>query len=51
MVAHTELTMPDGRILKHAAHQCQPGTRWPYGGLEWPAILRLLNRRDLGWRN
>jgi hypothetical protein len=29
-------------VLAHTAHLYQPGTRRPYGVLEWPAMLRLL---------
>ena len=42
MAARTELTMPDERRLAYTAHLYQPGTRRPYGVLEWPAMLRLL---------
>ena len=42
MAARTELTMPGENVLAHTAHMYQPGTRRPYGILEWPAMLRLL---------
>jgi Class II Aldolase and Adducin N-terminal domain len=42
MAACTELTMPGENVLAHTAHLYQPGTRRPYGVLEWPAMLRLL---------
>jgi ribulose-5-phosphate 4-epimerase/fuculose-1-phosphate aldolase len=42
MAARTELTMPGENVLAHTAHLYQPGTRRPYGVLEWPAMLRLL---------
>jgi ribulose-5-phosphate 4-epimerase/fuculose-1-phosphate aldolase len=42
MAARTELTMPSGEILEKTAHLYQPGTRRPYGVLEWHAMLRLL---------
>jgi len=41
--ARTELTMPGENVLAHTAHLYQPGTRRPYGVLEWPAMLRLLD--------
>jgi len=41
MAARTELTMPGENVLAHTAHLYQPGTRRPYGVLEWP-MLRLL---------
>jgi ribulose-5-phosphate 4-epimerase/fuculose-1-phosphate aldolase len=43
MAARTELVMPGDNVLAHAAHLYQPGTRRPYGVLEWPAMLRLLD--------
>jgi ribulose-5-phosphate 4-epimerase/fuculose-1-phosphate aldolase len=42
MAARTELTLPGENVLAHTAHLYQPGTRRPYGVLEWPAMLRLL---------
>ena len=51
MAARTELTMPDADTVAHAVHLYQPGTRRPFGLLEWPAMLRLLDRRSPGWRD
>lgn len=51
MTARTELTMPDAGTVDYAVHQYQPGTRRLFGVLEWPAMLRLLDRRDPGWRD
>jgi hypothetical protein len=42
MAARTELAVPPPEILVKTAHLYQPGTRRPYGELEWPAMLRLL---------
>ena len=42
MAARTELTIPGDNVLAHTAHLYQPGTRRPYGVLEWPAMLRRL---------
>ena len=42
MAARTELLVPSEQILAKTAHLYQPGTRRPYGILEWPAMLRLL---------
>jgi ribulose-5-phosphate 4-epimerase/fuculose-1-phosphate aldolase len=42
MAARTELAMPSAEILEKTAHLYQPGTRRPYGVLEWHAMLRLL---------
>lgn len=37
--------------MSDAVHQYQPGTRRPFGVPEWPAMLRLLDRRDPAWRD
>lgn len=50
MAARTELTMPSDNVVAHAVHLYQPGTRRPFGVMEWPAMLRLLDRRDPSWR-
>jgi len=42
MAARTELIVPSDNVVRHTAHLYQPGTRRPYGVLEWPAMLRLL---------
>jgi ribulose-5-phosphate 4-epimerase/fuculose-1-phosphate aldolase len=42
MAAHTELLVPEKSVLEKTAHLYQPQTRRPYGVLEWPAMLRLL---------
>jgi ribulose-5-phosphate 4-epimerase/fuculose-1-phosphate aldolase len=42
MAARAELCLPPQEVLEHTAHLYQPGTRRPYGVLEWPAMLRLL---------
>lgn len=51
MTARAELTMPGEQTVAHAVHLYQPGTRRPFGVLEWPAMLRLLDRRSPGWRD
>ena len=42
MAARTELVLPPKEVLEKTAQLYQPGTRRPYGVLEWPAMLRLL---------
>ena len=42
MAARTEIAIPSREVLQKTAHLYQPGTRRPYGVLEWPAMLRLL---------
>lgn len=41
-MASGDLILPSDNVLRHTAHLYQPGTRRPYGVLEWPAMLRLL---------
>jgi ribulose-5-phosphate 4-epimerase/fuculose-1-phosphate aldolase len=48
MAARAELAMPGPNILAHTAHLYQPGTRRPYGVLEWPTLLRLLAAEQQG---
>ena len=43
MAARTELTLPPEEVLAHTATMYQPGTRRPYGVLEWHAMRRLLD--------
>jgi len=42
MAAQTALNLPAQAVLDNTAHLYQPGARRPYGVLEWPAMLRLL---------
>jgi ribulose-5-phosphate 4-epimerase/fuculose-1-phosphate aldolase len=46
MAARTEFIVPPPEILEKTAHLYQPGTRRPYGILEWPAMLRLLEAEE-----
>ncbi len=43
MAARTELLIPPEEVLARTAHLYQRGTRRPFGVLEWPAMLRLLD--------
>jgi ribulose-5-phosphate 4-epimerase/fuculose-1-phosphate aldolase len=42
MAARTDLVVPTKETLERTAHLYQPGTRRPYGILEWHAMLRQL---------
>src|SRR5947209_4954203 len=44
--ARSDVTRPGENVLAHTAHLYQPGTRRPYGVLEWPAMLRLLDAEE-----
>jgi ribulose-5-phosphate 4-epimerase/fuculose-1-phosphate aldolase len=43
------IAIPDDETLARAAHLYQPGTRRPYGELEWHAMLRLLDAEPGGY--
>ncbi len=49
MAARTELNVPPDEIVRQAANLYQPGTRRPYGELEWHAMLRLLDAEPGGY--
>jgi len=42
MAAKTDMVLPGKDVLERTAHLYQPGTRRPYGVLEWPALIRRL---------
>ena len=42
MACGKQPVLPSKEVLEKTAHLYQPGTRRPYGVLEWPAMLRLL---------
>jgi ribulose-5-phosphate 4-epimerase/fuculose-1-phosphate aldolase len=46
MAARTELLVPADEILDRTVHLYRPGTRRPYGVLEWPAMIRRLQAED-----
>ena len=46
MAARTELSVPGRAVLDKTADLYQPGTRRPYGVLEWHAMLRLLEAQQ-----
>jgi ribulose-5-phosphate 4-epimerase/fuculose-1-phosphate aldolase len=46
MAARTELLIPASEILDRTVHLYRPGTRRPYGVLEWPAMLRRLKAEE-----
>ncbi|TAJ20786.1 MAG: class II aldolase/adducin family protein, partial [Dehalococcoidia bacterium] len=45
----SEVIVPDDDVVRHTANQYQPGTRRPYGILEWPAMLRRLQYEQDGF--
>jgi ribulose-5-phosphate 4-epimerase/fuculose-1-phosphate aldolase len=51
MACNTELHLPPPAVVEKAAHLYKPGTRRPFGVMEWPAMLRYLDRRDPSFRS
>lgn len=50
MACNTELHLPSEEVIAHTAHLYRPTTRRPYGVMEWPAMLRYLDRRDPSYK-
>ncbi len=51
MACNADLHMPPREIVEKTAHLYRPETRRPFGEMEWPAMLRFLDRRDSSYRN
>ena len=51
MACNTELKYPTQAVIDKTAHLYKPQTRRPYGEMEWPAMLRFLDRRDRSYRD
>jgi hypothetical protein len=51
MAANQELITPSGTIVERTAELFKPNVRRPFGILEWPGLLRQLDRRDPSYRN
>ena len=50
MSCNTKLRPVPPDVLEETWNNYQPGTRRPYGLMEWPALLRKLDRTDPGYR-
>ncbi|AZG15560.1 MULTISPECIES: class II aldolase/adducin family protein [Cupriavidus] len=50
MSCNTPLQQVPANVLEETWNNYQPGTRRPYGLMEWPALLRKLDRIDPGYR-
>jgi len=46
-----ELCLPPPEVIEKTWLLYQPGTRRPFGELEWPAMLRLMDRKDPGYKS
>ena len=50
LACNTELHLPPEEVIARTHHLYRPETRRPYGVMEWPAMLRFLDRRDDSYR-
>lgn len=51
MSCNTPLQQVGQQVLEETWNNYQPGTRRPYGVMEWPALLRKLDRLDPSYRD
>lgn len=51
LASRAEPKQPSSSAIEKAFLQFQPATRRPFGELEWPAMLRYLDRRDRSYRD
>ena len=51
MSCNSPLKAVPQEVLEETWNNYQPGTRRPYGLMEWPALLRKLDRMDPGFRD
>jgi ribulose-5-phosphate 4-epimerase/fuculose-1-phosphate aldolase len=49
MACNTRLNAVPDAVVEATWNQYQPGTRRPYGVMEWPALLRRLDRLDASY--
>jgi len=48
---NTELQLPPNEVVKYSNEQMRSGNRRRYGLLEWPALLRKLDKVDTSYKN
>ena len=48
---NTEIQLPPEEVVKHTQHMFQPTVRRRWGVMEWPALLRKLDRFDPSFRD
>ncbi len=46
-----DIVLPSRHVIEKTNHMYKPGTRRPYGLLEWPAMRRLADRLDPSYKN
>lgn len=50
MACNDKMILPPQDVIDRTVHAYQPGTRRPYGLLEWPAMRRLADRIDPSYK-
>jgi hypothetical protein len=50
MACNTELNTLPPEVVDHSVAMYAPGAVRPYGILEWPALLRRLDKQDSSYR-
>ncbi|MEM6971194.1 MAG: class II aldolase/adducin family protein [Pseudomonadota bacterium] len=51
MAANTGMVLPPQDVIEKTNHLYRPEVRRPFGVLEWPALMRKLDRIDPSYRN
>ena len=51
MACNAKLHLPSQEVIEKTNHLYRPETRRRWGPLEWPALLRMLDRRDSSYRD
>jgi hypothetical protein len=51
MACNAKLHLPSPEVIEKTNHMYRPGTRRRWGPLEWPAMLRLADRKYPGFRD
>jgi ribulose-5-phosphate 4-epimerase/fuculose-1-phosphate aldolase len=46
-----KLTMPPDEVIQKTYHLYQPQVRRPFGEMEWPAMLRIVEKLDPTYKN
>lgn len=50
MASNGKMILPPQLVIEATNHLYKPTTRRPFGKLEWPALMRKLDRTDTSWR-
>jgi ribulose-5-phosphate 4-epimerase/fuculose-1-phosphate aldolase len=50
MAMNGKIVLPTPEVMRKTAYLFEPQVRRPYGVMEWEAMLRLLDREDLSYK-